>query len=262
MEAIRSIPLGKFPTPDLLIWRHSKHGEYCVKYGYWLAFSIKNPVLEVSSSYNSDAKWAQNFRNSPIYHKLKMNEFEKLCMTAYQIWSDRNALYYGRSIPPVQRQCEKLEEYLADFQATQLFLKVPSREIAIQPGVSRRRFWKTPPTDELILNTDAAVNNEEGVISIGAVIRNHCGEKWIPCSRSKSSTFIFHSHALNVAEDCRLLMTRMGNCLIQHAPRRTNQVAHELALLAKISRHEFMCCEEIPESIVNLVNYDVSHMND
>ncbi|CAI9763370.1 unnamed protein product [Fraxinus pennsylvanica] len=163
-----------------------------------------------------------------------------------------------------------------------------------QFGVSRRRFWKSPPTDELILNTDAAVNIEEGVISIGAVIRNHRGEvmgsmgkvingNYSPLTAEMLAireglefavesglgvniaetdsllsvqTINLHfpfSPVLNIAEDCRILLARMGNCLVRHAPRRTNQVAHGLALLAKLSRTDFMCCEDVPESIVNLI---------
>ncbi|CAI9756079.1 unnamed protein product [Fraxinus pennsylvanica] len=226
-----------------------------------------------------------------------------MCMTAWQIWNDRNALYHGRRIPSVQSQGEKMEEYLEEFQAIQLSLKVPSSEMTNQFGVSRRRFWKSPPTDELILNTDAAVNIEEGVISIGAVIRNHRGEvmgsmgkvingNYSPLTAEMLAireglefavesglgvniaetdsllsvqTINLHfpfSPVLNIAEDCRILLARMGNCLVRHAPRRTNQVAHELALLAKFSRTDFMCCEDVPESIVNLVNYDVAHLND
>ncbi|CAI9769985.1 unnamed protein product [Fraxinus pennsylvanica] len=383
-EAIRSIPLGKLPTPDQLIWRHSEDGEYCVKSGYWLAYTIKTPGLEVSSSYNSYAKWwkflwALNIRPkvrafmyrafnniipalfnltrrhvpiSPVcdmchldyetavhalircdrayamwyqaglgklisefkgtefsnftmlaYHKLKINEFEKLCMTAWQIWSDQNVLHHGRSVPPVQHQCEKVEVFLADFQSTQLSLKVSCRVSANQSGISRRKFWKAPPTDELILNTDAAVNIEEGEIAIGAVVRNHRGEVMVSLGKVFKGNYSpltakilaireglefvadsglrvnivetdsllsvqaisLHppfSQVLNVAEDCSFLMARMENCKIRHAPRQTNQVAHELALLAKNSRIDFMCCEEVPEPIVNLVNYDISHMID
>lgn len=87
-----------------------------------------------------------------------------ICLGAWALWNDRNAIVHGRPIPNEIDRCEWIHRYISEFQQEKLI----HQPVELQ-DIRYRRPSQSLRT--MIINVDAAYDLPHGMCGFGAIIR-------------------------------------------------------------------------------------------
>lgn len=105
---------------------------------------------------------------------------EELCLvavTCWAIWSDRNKVVHGESIPPPQIKSRWIKEYLeAYLHANGRGARAKKPEIKSKMYSSQSECWSPPPDGFWMLNSDASCSSSTPATGLGILIRDKNGK--------------------------------------------------------------------------------------
>ncbi|KAK3211757.1 hypothetical protein Dsin_016463 [Dipteronia sinensis] len=115
---------------------------------------------------------------------LTVEDLELFCTIVWKIWFLRNLVVHEAPTQNVLNVGHWCRMFLVDFhrsdEGRQISLPFPSQVI---------NSWRPPNEEYFKINCDAAINEKEGGISLGIVIRDHSGAVMASCSLTLAAFF-------------------------------------------------------------------------
>uniref|UniRef100_A0A803NU06 RNase H type-1 domain-containing protein n=1 Tax=Cannabis sativa TaxID=3483 RepID=A0A803NU06_CANSA len=210
-DRILTIPLSFFADRDRLIWHYTSNGSYTVQSGFHLANSLEEQLCSSTSNNQRDC-WES------IGHALFG------CKHAKAIWrSSKFQLDYSRAQNMFNGDYLYNLSTLLSQQDFELIMQSGSMKtslgleefaISIDPPansssatVQQVAKWQPPQLNGFKMNVDAATNEEQKKLGIGALIRDHNGVVIAAFSKAVQAKALFH--ALNWALQKQLAITHI-----------------------------------------------------
>ena len=106
-----------------------------------------------------------------MWERTETEDFELFCVILWFLWRSRNEVVHGKEPTPMGSLGEIATMWLEEFLAANL-----ERTLAGPGQQGEAPRWESPATNELKMNTDAAIFPNGAGTGIGVVIRNHEGK--------------------------------------------------------------------------------------